>query len=125
MKRSIKIRHALLLACACAALATPASAHRGRHSARPVLHARISADSALAIASAQVPGGKVKSHELENEKGKLIYSFDFVVPGKTGIDEVNIDAMTGKVLAVEHESPKSERKEQRQEQREAAPKTAH
>ena len=121
MNRSIVISIALLLGAATAAVAAPA--HPPRHHAHPGLHAAVTLDFATVIAKAQVPGGKVKSHELETEKGKLIYSFDFEVPGKSGIDEVNIDAMTGKVIAVEHESPKSERKEKQQEQREAAPKT--
>ena len=43
--------------------------------------------------------------------GKLIYSFDIKVAGKSGIEEVAVDAMTGKVLVVEHESPKQEAKE--------------
>ena len=43
--------------------------------------------------------------------GKLIYSFDIKVAGKSGIEEVAVDAMTGKVLAVKHESPKQEAKE--------------
>lgn len=70
--------------------------------------AKISSRSARAIASAKVPHGKIKSQELEREHGRLIYSFDFTVPGKSGIEEVHVDAMNGKVLAIEHESPKAE-----------------
>jgi hypothetical protein len=64
-----------------------------------------------------VPHGTVKSSELENEGGKLIYSFDIEVTGKSGIEEVNIDAMTGDVLAVEHEDAKKEQEEAREEAR--------
>jgi len=32
-------------------------------------------------------------------------------PGRSGIDEVNVDAMTGKVVGVSHESPATEKKE--------------
>ncbi len=73
--------------------------------------ARITLAAAQATALKQVPGGKVASHELEREKGKLIYSFDIKVAGKSGIDEVNIDALTGVVVDKSHESPADEKKE--------------
>jgi len=60
---------------------------------------------------AQVPNGKVKSSEIERENGKLIYSFDITVPGKTGIEEVNVNAIDGSVVNQEHETPKSEKTE--------------
>ena len=66
--------------------------------------AKISEDSAVKIALAQVPKGAIKSLELEKEKGKLIWSMDLVVPGTSGIEEVNVDAVTGAVVSVEHEA---------------------
>lgn len=96
-----------------------------KHRAVTAMRPKLSLDSAQAIASAKVPGGRVKSHELEREKGHLIYSFDFVVPGKSGIQEVNVDAMTGAVLAIEHENPKAERRETIKEKNEAATPTPH
>lgn len=73
--------------------------------------AKVSEATARATALAQVPNGTVKSSELEREKGKLIYSFDITVPGKTGIEEVNVNAIDGSVVGKEHETPKSEKKE--------------
>lgn len=73
--------------------------------------AKITAEAATTAALARVPNGKVEKAEIEEEKGKLIYSFDIKVAGKSGIEEVAVDAMTGKVLVVEHESPKQEAKE--------------
>ena len=73
--------------------------------------AKITAEAATTAALARVPNGKVEKAEIEEEMGKLIYSFDIKVAGKSGIEEVAVDAMTGKVLAVEHESPKQEAKE--------------
>jgi len=49
--------------------------------------------------------------EIEREGGKLIYSFDMKVPGKSGIDEVNIDAMTKQLVSHQHETPKAEHAE--------------
>jgi uncharacterized membrane protein YkoI len=73
--------------------------------------AKISEATARATALQQVPNGTVKSSELEREHGKLIYSYDITVPGKTGIDEVNVNAIDGTVVAKQHETPKSEKKE--------------
>ena len=76
-----------------------------------VAEAKIKETEARATALAQVRNGTVRSEELEREHGHLIYSYDIEVPGKSGIDEVNVDAMTGKVIARTHEGPKAERKE--------------
>ena len=65
--------------------------------------AKIAPDSATRLALAAVPNGKVRSGEIEEEKGKPIYSFDIKVPGKAGITEVHIDPATGAVLGQEHE----------------------
>ena len=75
--------------------------------------AKITLDSARIIALKKVPHGSVASEELERENGHLIYSFDVKVPGKSGIQEVNVNALTGKVLGVHHEGPATERKEAR------------
>jgi uncharacterized membrane protein YkoI len=79
----------------------------------------------LAVASAtalkEVPGGKIKEHELEREDGKLIYSFDIKVAGKSGTEEVNIDAMTGAVVAKEHEDAAAEKKEKAEDAAKKAP----
>ena len=73
--------------------------------------AQISDDSASAIARAKVPNGAIQSVELEQEKRKLIYSYDVKVAGKSGIEEVNVNAMDGTIVGVEHESPADERNE--------------
>src|SRR5256714_9853413 len=80
--------------------------------------AKISEADARATALKEVPNGSVKSEELEREKGKLIYSYDITVPGKSGIDEVNVNAIDGTVVAKQHETPKSEKKEAAQEAKE-------
>lgn len=74
--------------------------------------AKITEAAAVATAQAKVPKGTIDALELERENGKLLWSFDFKVPGKTGSDEVNVDALTGKVVGkVVHESPAAEKKE--------------
>jgi uncharacterized membrane protein YkoI len=80
--------------------------------------AKITEAAARATALAEVPNGKIKSSELERENGKLIYSFDISVAGKSGIDEVNVNAIDGTVVAKSHEGPKAEKKETVQEAKE-------
>ncbi len=70
--------------------------------------AAITPEQATATALARVPGSTVKSAELEREDGTLVYSFDLAVAGKDGIEEVLVDAATGKVVSVEHEGPAAE-----------------
>jgi len=79
--------------------------------------AKISEETARATALKEVPTGTVKSSELEREHGKLIYSYDITAPGKIGIDEVNVNAIDGSVVAKQHETPKSEKKEAVQEKK--------
>ena len=73
--------------------------------------AKVSSGTARATALALVPQGKVKSSELERENGRLLYSFDIATKGKPGIDEVQVDAITGAVLSNTHETPAMERAE--------------
>ena len=79
--------------------------------------ARIAERDARKTALGAVPGGKVQSLELERENGKLIYSYDIIVAGKPGVEEVNVDAMTGEIVAHEHEGAKAEAKEKKAEAR--------
>lgn len=77
--------------------------------------AKISMKEARATALAQVPGGRIKSSELEKENNRLIYSFD--IRARDGIKEVHIDAINGKVLEVKSESKAGEAAEHRADKR--------
>ena len=68
--------------------------------------AKITEASARKTATAKVPKGTPTAVELERENGHLQYSYDFTVPGESGVMEVNVDAMTGKVLGVAKETKK-------------------
>jgi uncharacterized membrane protein YkoI len=81
--------------------------------------ATITEAAAAATAQSRVPTGKIVGVELEIEKGKLMYSYDMKTVGKRGIDEVNVDALTGKILGVAHESPATEKQEAAEETRAA------
>jgi len=82
--------------------------------------AKITPAAATATALAKVPNGKIETAEIEEEDGKLIYSFAIKIAGKSGIEEVAVDAKTGKVLTVEHETPEDEAKEAKADMAKAA-----
>ncbi|MEO7457740.1 MAG: PepSY domain-containing protein [Gemmatimonadaceae bacterium] len=92
----------------------------GKHETEKQLaaEAKITKPAATKTALAQVPGGKVKSSELERENGKLVYSFDISSKGKSGIDEVQVDAITGAFVNKVHETPAMEKKEAAAEKKE-------
>ena len=74
--------------------------------------AKVTDAAARQAALARVPGGAIVKAEIEEEKGKLIYSYDVHVTGADGIQEVAVDARSGVVLSVEHESAAEEAKEE-------------
>ena len=104
---------ALLVGSAAAAAQQPAAADTG-HKAAPTYtrevpdslraQAKVSEDSARGLAFARVPGGTVQAVELEREHGQLIWSFDIKVAGKPGITEVNVNALDGSIVGIEHEA---------------------
>lgn len=68
--------------------------------------AKVSKADAQATALAKVPNGTVKECELEKEHGKLIWSLELNTPDSKDITEVNVDAITGEVVNIEHEKAK-------------------
>src|SRR6476619_8613059 len=63
------------------------------------------------IALARVKRGTIKCVELEKENGILIWSVDIAQPPKKNLTDVWVDATTGKITAVEVETPITEKKE--------------
>ena len=99
-------RRGLLLSLAACSLALGTTL-----SAAPGDQAKISKQEAQKIALARVPDGTIKSAELETEHGKLIWSFDIAKPDTRDINEVQVDAKTGKVVSVKTETPKDQAEE--------------
>ena len=75
--------------------------------------AKVKETDARATALAKVPGGTVQSAELEEEHGKLIWSFDIKDPASANIAEVQVDAKTGHVVSMKFETPAAEAKERK------------
>jgi uncharacterized membrane protein YkoI len=59
--------------------------------------AKISGDSAFALARAHADNGEVSSAELENSGGRLVYEVHVLNKNK-GASTVTVDAMTGEVV---------------------------
>jgi hypothetical protein len=77
--------------------------------------AGIDTATARATALRKVPGGKIVKEELEQENGRLIYSFDIKKGAASGVEEVQVDARDGSVVSVEHESATKEADEAKKE----------
>jgi hypothetical protein len=118
---------AALALCACGATASlaqgvPASITIKQEKPGLLKKATVSAADAQKTAQAAYPTGKIRAAEIEEEGGKLIYSFEIRVPGAKGVEEVNVDAMTGRVVNTEHEDAAAEKKEPAAEKEKAKPK---
>ena len=107
MNRQIALWSALL-----ARILQPLCAQPSGKSEKLASQAKISRADAEKIALAKEPG-TIKEGELEKEHGKVIYSFD--IQTRSGVHEVNVDAVTGKVVEDSVESAADEAKEQSKE----------
>ena len=67
--------------------------------------AKVSVEDAkkTALGAVNASGAAITKGGLEVEDGCLVYSYDVKIPGKNGIEEVIVDAGSGKVLKTEHE----------------------
>src|SRR5665213_3847228 len=117
---------ALALVPAMGAVATDSPVHGGKKSLklseeRPGLakKALIPLKQARATAMSKVPKGVIRAQEIEEENGRLIYSFDLKVKGIAGIEEVNVNAMSGDFVNSEHEGAGAEAKEKAADKAEA------
>ena len=84
-----------------------------REQARLASQAKITKEQAEETALKRAPG-TVESSELEKERGRLVYSFD-IRNAKGTITEVQVSAITGRIVRIEHESKKQEADEKKKE----------
>jgi|GEM_PF-5069243 len=65
---------------------------------------KVSDSEARVIALTKVSGGRIAKAAIEEEDGRLVYSYILVVEAKPGvITEVLVDALTGEVVSVGEE----------------------
>lgn len=117
-------RYLLLVAITAAALTTGAAhtsaasrvrqeSGEAREQEKLAKQAKVTKEEAQTTALKRAPG-TVESAELEREHKRLVWSFD-IRNSKGTIDEVQVSAITGKVVRVEHENKKQEAEEKRKE----------
>jgi uncharacterized membrane protein YkoI len=70
--------------------------------------ATISDAKARLVVLQRVPGGRILEGELEEEGGRLLYSYEVRVANGRGVVEVEIDARTGAVVSEERDGDDEE-----------------
>jgi len=115
----------LVLAAIVAGFSLTSRADENDKQAKLEAKAKITKAAAQETALAKVPHGTVKESELEEEDGKLIWSFDIATPDSKDITEVAVDAITGKIISVEKETPEQQAKEKADDEKKAAKKEKH
>ncbi len=101
-------------------IACGAPSHASNPSQASLLkQAKVSKEAAAKAALGKVPGGTIKSSELENEHGALVWSFDIAVPRSRNIHEILVNALTGGIVHSEIETPKAQARELVQDRKEA------
>ncbi|HVR82115.1 MAG TPA: PepSY domain-containing protein [Luteimonas sp.] len=108
----MNIRNNLVAAAVLFASAGVGFVHAGEPSQASLMaQTKITQAAAEKIALAKVPSGMVKSAELEQEHGALVWSFDIATPKSSNIHEILVNAKTGKIVHTEIETPKAQAKE--------------
>ena len=105
-----------------AALAFTSATAKDKDDPKLLAKAKITKAEAEKTALTKAPGGTVKDAELEEENGKLVWSFDIARPGTKNITEVQVDAITGKIVLVEVETPKDQAAESKKDKEGGAAK---
>jgi uncharacterized membrane protein YkoI len=111
-----KPTHSLLALVGALALAQAFAAEPSQ--AQLQAQAKVTQEQATRTALARVPKGKVQSAELEREHGKLVWSFDLAQDGTSGVTEIQVDALTGKIVSQKKESAAQEASEASKETQE-------
>ena len=86
----------------------PARAQHKETSTELKAKAKVSETAATKTALEAVPGGKVTVAELGEEAGKVVYTIDVKLEGVDGVERIQVDATTGKVLSHKHEKDPDE-----------------
>ena len=101
--------HAILVAVALSAFSLSTNAASG--TSEPKHAHKITKAKAEQIALAKVPGGRIRSAELETAKGQRFWSVYIAKPGAKNAKEIRVDATTGKILGVQTERPEDQAEE--------------
>ncbi len=68
-------------------------------------YSKITKARAEQIALTKVPGGNIRSAELETARGQRFWAVYIAKPGSKNAKEIRVDAKSGQILAVQTERP--------------------
>jgi uncharacterized membrane protein YkoI len=74
-------------------------------------HGQITKKQAEQIALTKIPGGKIRTAELETANGAKFWAVYVTKPGSKNAKEVRVDAATGKIFSVRTEKPEDQAEE--------------
>ena len=100
-----------IITLALAAIWAPFNLWAQQSEAELLKQARVTKHQAKKIALARVKRGTIKCVELEKENGILTWSIDVAQSGNRDVTDVWVDATTGRITAVEVETPVIEKEE--------------
>ena len=72
---------------------------------------KITKASAERLALTKVPGGSIRSAELETARGHRFWSVYIAKPGSKNAKEIRVDAASGQILTVQTERPEDQAEE--------------
>lgn len=72
---------------------------------------KITKAKAERIALAKMPGGRIRSAELETVRGRHFWSVYIAKSGSKNAKEIRVDAISGQILAVQTERPEDQAEE--------------
>jgi uncharacterized membrane protein YkoI len=73
--------------------------------------AKVTKARAERVALTKVPGGRIRSAELETARGQRFWSVYIAKPGSKNAKEIRVDATSGQILAVQTERPEDQAEE--------------
>jgi uncharacterized membrane protein YkoI len=108
MKPKNLLRAAILIVAWSAFSISPAIAsdqNEAKHSGK------ITKARAEQIALTKVPGGRIRSAELETARGQRFWSVYVAKPGAKNAKEIRVDAISGHIIAVQTKRPEDQAEE--------------
>ena len=108
MKPKNLLRAAILIVAWSAFSISPAVASDQNE---PKHSGKITKARAEQIALTKVPGGRIRSAELETARGQRFWSVYIAKPGSKNAKEIRVDAVTGQIIAVQTERPEDQAEE--------------
>jgi len=108
MNRKEFLRPAIFIAMLFAFTISSGSASDNNQANHP---GKITKTKAERIALAKMPGGRIRSAELETARGRHFWSVYIAKPGSKNAKEIRVDAVSGQILAVQTERPEDQAEE--------------